>query len=360
MTTNPTTETLNKALKFAAESNNVKFMEWVFTQGNPTNINECMLLAVEKNNKEAMAFLTEKLPSAKKVRPYDRLPSLLSPTNLWQDFIYNEPKFIEDLEKGIVSAEEINERNDCGETILFTLCARINFMPGVDKLVQLLLDNGADVNILSKNNSTALMVLAKQLETKAVVKVAKLLLEKNVININNVDKENMTLMDYVCNNFNTGEFFHIILNHPAYDVNNIDVNGYTSLLYQCSTVNSHRQHSSEIVEMLLKKPNINVNATNKNGETALTMLITESNSPYTEKKLEHLLKHPKIDVNLFNYKGLTPLMLCAKLYAQEGMDTVVKLLLEHPNIKPKINNIEGMTATDIFHQQCKVAQYFKV
>ena len=63
------------------------------------------------------------------------------------------------------------------------------------------------------------------------------------------------------------------------------------------------ENDEEIVEMLLKLPDIDVNKTGCSGWTPLLLAIAEKN----EIIVELLLKHPDIDVNKAGLKGWTPL-----------------------------------------------------
>ena len=54
------------------------------------------------------------------------------------------------------------------------------------------------------------------------------------------------------------------------------------------------ENDEEIVEMLLKLPDIDVNKTGSGGWTPLLLAIAEKN----ERIVEILLKHPDIDVNM--------------------------------------------------------------
>ncbi|ORX81437.1 ankyrin, partial [Anaeromyces robustus] len=53
-----------------------------------------------------------------------------------------------------------------------------------------------------------------------------------------------------------------------------------------------------------------------------------------------LLKHPDIDVNFQNNKGFTPLIRAAK----DGKKEIVELLLKHPNVDTNVQDNEGRTA----------------
>ena len=62
MTSPPTlTQTLDKALKYAVEKKNFELVQTVFAQGNPTNITECLNLAMENQATEIVQILLQKM-----------------------------------------------------------------------------------------------------------------------------------------------------------------------------------------------------------------------------------------------------------------------------------------------------------
>ena len=88
---------------------------------------------------------------------------------------------------------------------------------------------------------------------------------------------------------------------------------------------------TEIVRMLLEKPEIKVNI--HDTEFHRTPLHWASKEGHIEV-VRLLLHHPGIDVNSFShelYGEETPLMLA-------GSYDIIPLLLSHPNINPRLEN----------------------
>ncbi|ORX77431.1 ankyrin [Anaeromyces robustus] len=93
---------------------------------------------------------------------------------------------------------------------------------------------------------------------------------------------------------------------------------------------------TEIVSLLLKQPDIDINIRDCQGFTAL-MCAAEKGK---EKVVKLLLQQPKINVNIQNNKGATALMLAVNFEKKE----VVKQLLNHPGIDISIKTRNGGTA----------------
>ncbi|MCK4650730.1 ankyrin repeat domain-containing protein [Candidatus Babeliales bacterium] len=101
-------------------------------------------------------------------------------------------------------------------------------------------------------------------------------------------------------------------------------------------INAARSGDLEQVEKLLKHPNINVNAQNNYGKTAL---IWASFKNYKEI-VKELLQHPNINVNAQKNYGYTALI-CA---SDCGHIEIVKELLKHPNINVNAQDNNDNTA----------------
>ena len=100
---------------------------------------------------------------------------------------------------------------------------------------------------------------------------------------------------------------------------------------------AHRKHT-EVVEVLLAHPEIDINAANRYGYTALHAAIDNHGSG--EEIIKKLLAREVIEVNAQNNDGQTALMLsCA---AQEGKQA--QLLLEHPATDVNMQDSAGNSA----------------
>lgn len=89
-----------------------------------------------------------------------------------------------------------------------------------------------------------------------------------------------------------------------------------------------------IILAILRRPNVDVNAMDSFGNTALSWAAKKGH----DSIVELLLTHSHIDVNHRNYKGCTPLLLGAKA----GHNKVVASLLEH-GANPKLKNLKSFS-----------------
>ena len=247
--------TTDKALKFAVENNNQDLFNWALTQGKPTNFNECLLLAIQKDAKEMVNILLEKIGGTDKVpmgpRPLvvvDAIYLNMSKNTLkvgqnskFMITLHTNPEqALKELVEGVISKEEINHRNEKGWTALMYLCRNANLIPLSDKLIQKLMDLEADVNLVEEAGWTALMLAASH---------------------------------------------------------------------------TKKDSSEETVEMLLKHPKIEINAVDKDGDPAIMLVALYLSGPCissTEKTFEMLLNSPKIDLNIKAKNSATILIILAK------------------------------------------------
>ena len=103
------------------------------------------------------------------------------------------------------------------------------------------------------------------------------------------------------------------------DVNVQSKNGSTALILA-----SEWGHT-EIVRMLLERPEIDVNLQNSGGSTALMKALWYGRTEIVRT----LLKRPEIDVNLQNERGMTALMFAS----EEGRTEIVNLIKSHRNLQ---------------------------
>jgi len=253
----PAENTMNKALKFAVEQNNKDLFAWVFEQGKPTNIEECLALAIDKNSKEMVEMLVAKIITTKTTKQQTYRPIIIindevldmgvyksiKNTLLMKTLIKNPVKFLDDLNRGEVSLEEINYQNDLGWTVLQYLCFHSFNYPNADVLVQKLLDLGADANIRNTHWDSPLMLICVSCLTSTA--------EKNDDKYDKCEKIVETL-----------------LKHPKTDVNIKDHSNCTPLMKLCKYAKTDL--NKKILKMLLDHPQIDINY-QYNGWTALNM-----------------------------------------------------------------------------------------
>ncbi len=209
------------------------------------------------------------------------------------------------LRKAEISPEDLNAKDDQGETLL-TMVIKNFERPDMD-LLQVLLEKGADVNLENSAGQTALdiCVLANQEECVAKllehgadvnhivddhtplmnlgssqIKITKLIIEHNP-DITHITKNGETALMAAARNMNKA-LIEYLLSRDA-DVNAEDNEGNNALMYAARMRNMTRQPMSmflqnmEDVMKLLIAAGIDVNKQGEGGETAL-MIVAQSNS----------------------------------------------------------------------------------
>jgi serine/threonine-protein phosphatase 6 regulatory ankyrin repeat subunit B len=267
---------------------------------------------------------------------------------------------------------DINFQNEQGYTAL-SIAAKI----GDDEKIALLLKNGANIELakeekISKKESKKLEEIYQQVKKATEDLVSAIVMGNNLrvkklLNTTPVDV-NMTVMIpiygmgpssplmYAVNEGNI-ELVELLLKHPNININVRDNAGRTALIYAVSITYDTKKLlldtpgvkefleslQQPIVKLLLKHPKIDVNALDHNKRTALQ--YAESFNDIKTIKL--LLDHPDIDVNLQDNMGNTILM----RMAFSGAKDIVELLLKVPNIEINKRNRVGTTALIIAASQ---------
>jgi ankyrin repeat protein len=122
-----------------------------------------------------------------------------------------------------------------------------------------------------------------------------------------------------------------LLKSPFIDVNVRDPDGFTPLMHACSN------GDIQTVRALLSQPSkVQPHLAAHNGDTALIIAARKGHSDI----IEVLLSHPKIEVNLCNSAGRSPLMIAA---LQGQLDCTQKLL-QIPEIDINAEDQDGNTA----------------
>jgi len=345
MTMTTAIDILNKGLKLVVETNNVELLPWIFAQGRPTNVNECLLIAIEKDYKEMVTTLVAKITTPVSKRPLMikhsgllKMSKSTTHTTLNSELmatLHEKPEqALADLNAGIISIEEINYQNGSGWTVLMYLCRNASQIPNSELIIQKLLDLGADINLDSDKGTTALMLAAHNTKEESNDKILEILLKHPKILVNKINKCKRTALDMACGGFNktvSEKTVEMLLAHPE-----IDVNLMNPLRRSC-------MHSIEkIVEMFLKHPKIDVNQP-RGGGTVLIEACGESKNHASEKVVELLLNHPAIDVNAADNFGVTALINACKT-PDSSTEGTVQMLLKHPKIQVNLASKCGWTA----------------
>ena len=127
------------------------------------------------------------------------------------------------------------------------------------------------------------------------------------------------------------DIVQMLLKHPDIDCNARCNFGVTALVNAC-----HKGHK-EVVQMLLNQPGIDGNVRcNDDGKTALMYACLHGKKDI----VQILLNHSDIDCNVRSNEGMTALMYAIQI----GNKDIVQMLLNHSSIDCNVRNNEGMTA----------------
>ena len=218
------------------------------------------------------------------------------------------------------------------------------------KTINRLLDEGADLNVLSvdPNNSKndgrlPLVVAAINSNATGSLETVKLLLERGA-NINLQEKGGFTALHAASLYSKTNssvETVRLLLDKGA-DPNVQDQDGFTPLIMAAQ--NSNNTSSNETVRLLLDR-GANVSIRDKGGFTALLSAARNSNGDSSVETVKILLDRGS-DIDSQDNKGFTSLMLAARNSNKDSSVETVKLLLER-GANPNLINNNGRSALQL-------------
>jgi ankyrin repeat protein len=218
-----------------------------------------------------------------------------------------------------------NTRNKGNETWLHLATNTLNL-----KLVQMLLDRGANVNAKDNQGWTPLHRVLFKLKAEdyypdeVFFGVAQLLVEHGA-NVDTRDKDHVTLL-HLASYFRERNLVRVLLSHGAY-VNAEDDQGRTPLYTLFWEADDYSDEDFFGVAQLLVERGAVLNAREKNYETPLHLV-----SYLPDLKLVQMLLDRGANVNAEDNRGRTPLhrvFLEAKYYSDEEFFDVVQLLVGH-------------------------------
>ena len=175
-----------------------------------------------------------------------------------------------ELIKNVIKNTNINYKNTIGRTALMIACGCSNICNNLH-IIKLLLENGADVNLMDIDGINALHIASRFSNTYSSIETVKLLLDYNA-NVNTpTNTGNTTLMGVSANSNEKSsiETVKLLLDNGA-DVNIQNKFGHTALMYASALSNT--SSNIETVKLLLQH-NADVSAQTSDNCSALTFAI---------------------------------------------------------------------------------------
>lgn len=133
---------------------------------------------------------------------------------------------------------------------------------------------------------------------------------------------------------------HVLLGAPDIEVNAKDVNGWTALMYTTTY-----EHGSEAALALLGDGRVDVNATDNGGSTALMMALEK----YRTETVAALCRAPTIDVEQPDLSGHQPLALALCLNDPALLDALLHTPGIHPNLRVHAKEAQSRQARKGLH-----------
>ncbi len=260
---------------------------------------------------------------------------------------------------------DVNIQSNRGNTaLMFAIQA------GHYDIIQMLLRGKTDLNILNDAGDSALCFAIRHNRTE----IARVLIERPdlttkakeaaLVTAGRCENKELvtTLLEHLHTNINEAfrkacrhaceELVRLLLNLPGININSQDEQGKTGIMYAITPGFNRQVQSNDapkkIVKMLLNRPELAINA--QDHETRRTALMYAVKSGHKEI-VQMLLAKAGIDINARTSNGYTALMLplignVGEFYAQEHVShrEIVRMLLYHPNININAQNDEGWTA----------------
>lgn len=239
------------------------------------------------------------------------------------------------------------------------------------KMLQLLLENGADVNKKDNNGETPLHVASHSNDDPEIMKVlladkttelnhvssgmkmtplqaalwfhkteqAKLLLQDERCDVDQVNKEGNTPLHNAVS-INNKEIVTLLIKKRKADVNK----GASTPFHEAIIA-----HYLDIAQLLIEESNgkIDINKATESGWTPLHTAIGNEYAGVSSNRIKFLLDQPDIKVNKATKNGTTPLMVLVAMKSKWNIsvDTLtqcLQLFLKHPNINVNKNRTSAI------------------
>ena len=198
--------------------------------------------------------------------------------------------------------------------------------------VELLIDNGADVNFIDHDDYNILMVACSSLNESANFDVVKLLIERGA-NINYVNSGGKTALSLMCKykwQRETNKIAILLIEKGA-TINIKDENEQTELMNLIR--NFKNNDDLEIMKLLISKGTQSnyVNCKNKNFKTSLMMCFEYDYKISTRYYIIKLLLDNKADIYIKNINGENILDIVKKNIEQNS--DIYSLIFNYKNLK---------------------------
>jgi len=211
------------------------------------------------------------------------------------------------------------------------------------KVGKLLRCKGIDVNVKNDEGETALICASKvEGENKDVTKCIAALVKREDIDIAITDNNGKTALMHLSGLLNIEGTRLLVESKKDIGINKQDNGGDTALVAVASFSESA---ATDVIELLLKREDIDPTLTNQYGKTALMNRICSRGD---DRCFELLVKRSKDCIDTINTAGQTALMMAA-----ENRPNYVELLLAVPGINPDIKDEDDMTALDLAKKRCR-------
>ncbi|BCS83611.1 putative ankyrin repeat protein [Cotonvirus japonicus] len=222
---------------------------------------------------------------------------------------------------------KIDSQNEFGWTALMIACRNCTIEKDA-KLIKLLLECGANVNIQNNDGKTALMLLVKYSENN--LDVIKLLLD-NGADVNIKENSGWTALMSISvfhDKLHYVDVIKLLLEYNA-EINLQSKGGWTALML----ASKYSATNTDIVKLLLDN-NADINLKNKDGWTALTIVSLHINDKSNIGTLKLLLESG-INVNHQTNIGMTSINIISKNSKNDNNIDAIKMLMNYgadPNI----------------------------
>jgi ankyrin repeat protein len=183
---------------------------------------------------------------------------------------------------------------------------------GFPEMVKLLLDKGADVNLVNENGDTSLMIAV----SSGNLEITRLLLNRDA-DINLVNRYGLSTFEIAVES-DSMEMIELLLNKGG---NGIPIENATALIFHASMT------SLPILKLLVKK-GVNINVLNNRAQTPLMFAVRETNTTGSLEIVEFLLSNGA-DINAVDINGWSALMVAINYSGGTSSLETVQFLLDH-------------------------------